>query len=378
VPVYHSGTADIGAAKPLTLAAGQEIGGKDFILKPTRGVRISGNVLGSNGSPRVNGDVALLQHAGGRYDRPAWGLDSARIAPDGSFTIAGVAPGQYLIQVQTVDVTGRRGASRGSFQEIRGYEYALMPLTVKDANVEGIRVVTSTGATATGRIVFDEGAQPRFGPNSLPLTAPPVGVPLSRMNWQSTRARVRTDWTFEVTGLFGPRVFRVAELPGWTVKAVRRDGADITDTPIEFKGGEAIAGIEVVMSTRITEVTGSVSDGPGRPVTDFAVVVFAEDASRWRAVPLPMQPGSGSRAGTLSPFGAASRFVRIGRPDQHGWFRIPGLPAGRYLAVAVESIGEGEWNDPAVLEAFRPHGTVLALAEGERKNIDLPLTRIGG
>ncbi len=375
VPAYWPGTADLNAAERLTLTSGTEITDRDFVLRPTPAVRISGTVVTSAGTPPAVGDVTLFQLADGRYDRPAQGLDTSRLARDGSFTVIGVAPGRYLVQVQTTDLTGNRGARPGGFQPSGGYEYALVPITVSDMSLDGIRVVTSPGATARGRVIFDQGAQPRFGPNSLPLTAPPVGLPASRMNAQSARARVHTDWTFDFAGLFGPRVFRVADLPGWVLKSVRHNGADTTDTPIEFKGNESASGLEVVLSNRITELTGTVRDDAGRDVADYALIVFAEDASRWRAIQIPGQPGPTSQPSALQPFGAASRFVRVGRPNQQGRFRIAGLPAARYLAVAVASIEEGAWDDPVLLERFRSSATAFDLAEGERKEITVPLLR---
>jgi len=375
VPAYWPGTADINAAERLTLTAGAEVTDRNFVLRPTPAIRVSGTVVGSNGAAPSGGDVALLQLADGRYDRPAQGLDSTRLGPGGSFSVLGVAPGQYLIQVQTSEFTSGRGVGRRGLQPGGGYEYALVPLSVKDASIDGLRVTTSPGAAASGRVVFDQGAEPRFGPNSLPLTAQPVGIPVSRMNTQSTRARVHTDWTFEFAGLFGPRVFRVADLPGWTLTAVRRNGADITDEPIEFKGNESVSGLEIVISNRITQLTGTVSDDTGKPAVDYALVVFAEDASKWRALQIPAQQATSSQPSALQAFGAASRFVRVGRPNQQGRFRITGLPAGRYLAAAVGSIEEGAWDDPAVLERFRSHATAFDLAEGERKELSVPLLR---
>lgn len=375
VPAYWPGTPDINAAQRLTLTSETEIADRDFVLRPTPAIRISGTVVTSAGTPPAVGDVSLFQLADGRYDRLAQGLDTSRLGRDGSFTVIGVAPGQYLVQVQTTDLTGNRGARPGGFQPSGGYEYALVPITVTDTSIDGIRVVTSPGATARGRVIFDQGAQPRFGPNSLPLTAPPVGLPASRMNAQSARARVRSDWTFEFAGLFGPRVFRVADLPGWALKSVRHNGADTTDAPIDFRGNESISGLEIVLSNRITELTGTVRDDAGRAVVDYALIVFAEDAERWRAQQVPALPGPGSQPSALQRFGAASRFVRVGRPNQQGRFRIAGLPAARYLAVAVTSIEEGAWDDPALLERFRSSATVVDLAEGERREIAVPLLR---
>jgi hypothetical protein len=80
------------------------------------------------------------------------------------------------------------------------------------------------------------------------------------------------------------------------------------------------------------------------------VVVFAEDAARWTY---------------------PSRFVRSERADDRGAFRITGLPPGDYLAAAVEFLEDGDTQDPEILERLRSRAARFALAEGERRTIEL-------
>ena len=61
--------------------------------------------------------------------------------------------------------------------------------------------------------------------------------------------------------------------------------------------------------------------------TDFAVLVFPTDTHLW---------------------GWQSRHVRVARPNQTGRFVISGLPAGSYLAVALEFLGARARNQPGV------------------------------
>jgi hypothetical protein len=147
---------------------------------------------------------------------------------------------------------------------------------------------------------------------------------------------------------------------------VRLDGRDITDTPIEFKGTEELTGLEIVLSNETTEITGRVTGGDGKTAMDYAVVIFPEDEAKWNVLTLPAQAGP------------ASRVVKVGRPDQHGRFRVTGLPAGQYLAVAVPSIEDGAWNVSALLARLRPLSKPVTLADGERKTLELKLTSAGG
>jgi len=82
-------------------------------------------------------------------------------------------------------------------------------------------------------------------------------------------------------------------------------------------------------------------------------VLFPEDAAQW-----------------VFP----SRRVRMVRVDQTGVFRAQSLPPGeRYLAVAVDYLEQGEFQDPLFLERMRGRATAFSLTDGENKNVDLTL-----
>ena len=49
------------------------------------------------------------------------------------------------------------------------------------------------------------------------------------------------------------------------------------------------------------------------------------------------------------------------------------LPAGTYLAVAVDYVPEGEWRDPEWLAKASRNATKFTLEEGATKRIDLKL-----
>jgi hypothetical protein len=50
------------------------------------------------------------------------------------------------------------------------------------------------------------------------------------------------------------------------------------------------------------------------------------------------------------------------------------MPAGEYYAVAITEVEPGAWTDPDFLSQVRDRATKFALASGETKTVDLPLS----
>ena len=168
-------------------------------------------------------------------------------------------------------------------------------------------------------------------------------------------ARVKDDWTFETSGLFERRRFRVNTPPsGWFLKSVTHEGTDITDSGLDFKEGQQTGGIEIVLTQRAAEIAGSVQDAQARPVTDYVVVAYAADTTKW---------------------GFQSRFVRSTRPNQDGRFSMKGLPPEDYLVIALEYLEAGEESDPEQLEKWKNAATRVSLKDGEQKVLPLKLSR---
>jgi carboxypeptidase family protein len=159
------------------------------------------------------------------------------------------------------------------------------------------------------------------------------------------------DWTFELRGLRGRGFVRAATLSDWQLKRVRRDGVDVTDTPLDF--AKDVDELEIELTQRLTTVSGSVSDDRGGVAVDATVIAFAADPAKW---------------------GQHSRFIESARPDQQGRFTFRNLPPGRYVAIAVRYLEPGEERDADLLEVWRPGGTPFTLSEGETLALDLKLS----
>jgi hypothetical protein len=61
------------------------------------------------------------------------------------------------------------------------------------------------------------------------------------------------------------------------------------------------------------------------------------------------------------------------RPDQQGGWRIKGMPPGEYLAVAVDYIEDGQWNDPEFLESVQRYAQKVTLTDGGSQAVALRL-----
>ena len=135
-----------------------------------------------------------------------------------------------------------------------------------------------------------------------------------------------------------PAVVSAGRIPdGWSLRSVLQGGVDVTDTGLQFKPGEDVDNVQIVFTARTTQVSGQVTDSKGLPAKDYTVVAFPDDSARW---------------------GAFSRYVRTERPDQQGRFLIKGLPAGHYLAAAVDVLENGQETDTEFLEQLRPAGAI--------------------
>ena len=158
----------------------------------------------------------------------------------------------------------------------------------------------------------------------------------------SDRVRLNADAAFSLEFVAGQRRLNLTPPAGWAVESVRLGNRDMTNAVFDFDHGD-IDGIEVRLTSKVTEVSGTLADANRATVTDGTIVLFPDDASRWN-------PGS--------------RFLAAVRVGRNGHFRHRGLPAGEYLAVAVDYLEEGEETNPETLERLRVPSHLLGADGG--------------
>jgi hypothetical protein len=349
---YYPGVADVGQAQTVTAVLGQEVSSIGFPLIPARLSRVSGTVVGSDGRPLAGAMVMIRMRGGpgGPLRMNMGNIGGGQVSPDGTFQLANVPPGEYVLEVQ------ERPQNARNLQDVTmaQLEFASMPLSVSGADVDNLAVMTTPGVTLSGRIAYQGQATPKQTLQVIASAPGGAALPGMLVNARARGGgRVAEDGTFEIRGLAGPQVIRVQGIPaGWALKSITLNGADITDAPYDFRPGNNVAGLIITLTDRLSEVTGMVRDARGETLTDYVVVAFPEDTKLW---------------------GAQSRYVQTTRPNQNGTFSLKGLPAGRYLAAVVPALENGLQNDSAVLEQLRARAHGFSVAEGQTVNLNLEM-----
>lgn len=332
-PTYYPGTANQGEAARIACGVGQEVRLNDLTLVTVPTVNVSGTVRTSAGK-LPPGYTSISLHQAGANAPPAGSAALfASNQPDGGFMIADVAPGDYVLQVQ---VNG-------------GEEGAVVPLSVA-RSVTGLSVTTSKAGIVSGRILADTGLTLNLPMTQVQLGLTPLEPDARRLSFGGSD-RVREDGTFELSGLNGVFTLR-STAPGWHLKALRLNGADVTDTGVPFRFNGDVAGLEVVLTNRSTTLSGVVRDERETTVHDYAALAFPEDPAKWHW---------------------NSRYLQMARPDQSGTFRFQDLAPGRYLVAAVREVEPDEWTDPEILERLRERATRVTVVHGDTKTVQLTL-----
>jgi hypothetical protein len=326
---YYPGVPVRVQAQTIALAAAQEHGGADFAITPARLPALTISFTDLKGDP-VNA-IALMAYVG-----PYLAPSQAPIVPVmGREASPTLEPGDWSIFARAPE--GLAGIARVS-------------LGMNDMSVT-IRL--GKGGRVTGRVVAETGSLPVDMP--LIVEAPtdlssPIGLiaPLSG----GASARVNGSAPFELTELVGPRQLRArpATAGRWFVSAVLYQGRNIVDDAIDFKGGETLTDVQIVVSDQGGTVHGSAVGAEGKPIRDYFVVV------------VPAETGSLTRL---------RRLARAGRSNQKGEFTIENVPPGRYLATAVEDIGEMDRPTLGFVERLRARATPFSVAAREAVTVTL-------
>ncbi len=343
---YYPGTPGFTDARRVMVGVGQEASNTDFALIPGRAATVSGTVFDSQGHPAGGREIALGQEFRGPGQTFAMTSTGTSVAADGTFRLTGLAPGDYKLSVRTTtDIGG-----------VPVPESAGTVITVGGIDIDNLALITSSGWSIGGAVVADTGdalpanvlAQTRVTARPLSSDVLPIGPGLGGAN--PDNGRVKADGTFMLSTLYGPSRLRVLGAGDWTVKSIQLDGRDVTDDFIEPRGPDA--SLQIVLTNKINVVAGSITDAKGAPTSDGTVIVFADDAQKWQE---------------------DARFVQWARPDQRGTFEIKGLPPGDYLAVALDYVENGAWNDPEFLESIRRYTQRVRLGDSGSQTLTMKL-----
>jgi hypothetical protein len=358
VPTYYPGTATPADASPLVVEEGREAHATLNLLR-VRVVNVSGTVTDSAGRPATGGSVNLTPAGSNLSSR------GTNIAPDGTFSFTGVAPGEYILKARTNLGPGRGRAGPGSPPP---GGFGTFPVAVSNTDLTQLTIPTAAGVTASGRLIVDDGSQgdALTTPGSMFVRAPAIGPGAARFLLFGNDVPIRPDLTFEMPNLVGRQVFRLHApgpisftgmglssflpvQPSWFVKSVRIAGVDVTDSGYDF-GSENVTGVEIAITRKMSAVAATVTDDRNAPINNYSLVAFSTDERQWAT---------------------GTRYVAAVDSQDDGTSEVRGLPAAEYYVIAVPLIEPGQETDVDQLRAWRARATRITLTGTETKTMAL-------
>ena len=229
-------------------------------------------------------------------------------------------------------------------------EYASVPIDVSGDDLD-LPVTTSPGISVSGRVIFegksDEARQ------VVRISAAPEEDARNVISYVGDDASaVEADGRFRLPGVFGKVVFRAGFLPqNVMLKAVRLNGIDITNTPLDTTGTEDITNLEIVLVDQQSRLVAYAKNERGEIQYNFRLIVY----------PANLKPGD-----------VTVRFQHNASPQQTGQINIGRMPPGEYVGLAVKGVQPGEEWDPELRKRIEQLGKRFTLKEGETLQIEMP------
>jgi 5-hydroxyisourate hydrolase-like protein (transthyretin family) len=335
---YYPGVTDVTAASAIDVPPGRVWSGIDMTLARQTLYRVTGRVIDSaTGQPPASPAMWLF-HFDPAIGRPA-GISGA--ANTGKFTFdrgrfefRGVVPGPYTLS-----------ASEKPNSNARTMRLGFMRIEVGSSDVEGVVLTIPPGTTVSGRIALEGETSPSLafyeGAGFVSLTRTPDKTqPTMPRDWEAL-AKFADDGSFQLNGVTAGE-YRV-ELRPWMeprfyIKEIRYGLTDALTRPFQVNPAQP-ARLEILLSPRVAQVSGTVFNARSEPVAG-AQVVLVPNQSRDR-----------------------SELFKATTTDQEGRFTIRNAAPGDYRMFAWEAIEPYFWFDPDILKRDEPFSTPIRLSE---------------
>ena len=313
---------------------GRETRGVDIVLVSARLARLRGRAMLSTGAPFAGGAVSVHSRLGARMST----APGTTIKSDGTFELAGVAPGQYVLSVQPPGMRAGDDVETGRIE-----------ITIRGDDVDDIVIVGTRGSVVRGTVVTESGDPVPLSVQTISIQ--PVPAADERGGLQPS-AGVKDDFSFELKNLHGRHRLEVSMTGSshhWAMKSIRWRGEDVTYKPFDF-GAQFFEGVEVVLSDQWATVSGVIRDSTGAPAGDAPLVLFpVEETLR-----IPR-----------------SRYLRGVRTDREGRFGLSWLLPGDYYVASPRDLEPEQWNDLGFLQSLVDGATRVTLTEDEERVLEL-------
>jgi hypothetical protein len=338
----YPGVSDVSAATPITVGE-RDVSGLELVVRPRPATTVD-VVVDPIGRTVSNVQVHTIAADMSR----GFGRQFRTTLPNGSLrtVINGVTSGSYWVVASgdELDADGRRSNTFWARQKVLTDGFA--PQTV--------RLQLEPGAHFSGRIQFEGVSQPPSRVIVNLRTLPPGDLQTAFSSYASGRGGL----TFSIDGVKpGRYVIDASDNSNpqshWILKRVAAGGRDVFDLPIDLSADGGLDDVVMTFTDRAgtTEISGTLTDAAGQPVTNVAVMVFATDSRYWHE---------------------GTRHSRLAAPDARGRYVVAGLPPGEYFAAAAVP----RLVDLAtMLTKLAPTAVRFTLRDGEHKVVDVRQVR---
>jgi hypothetical protein len=341
---YYPGTTDPSSATAIELQPGEELNTIDLTMPMQQLYRIRGRVFDpKTGQFPRNAAILLLPKepavsAGPNFLSTANAYNSA----NGTFDIRDIAPGSYLLQVESLTIAG----------DSTPRQTAVMAVDVSNADVENLVVSFTPGITVSGHISIEGGTAVSSLPNSEMLRVfltPSVAQVIIFTGPQSVAA----DGSFKIDNMqVGEYRISISPLPpGMYVKDVRLGSTDaLAGVSIT---GPVSGSLEVLLSPNGGQLDGTIVDKDQKPQRAIQAVLIPDRLRDRRDL------------------------YRTANTDQNGHFMIRTIPPGDYKLFAWEDLEPFAYNDPDVIRRSEELGFAVKVAESSKQTVEVKIIPAG-
>jgi 5-hydroxyisourate hydrolase-like protein (transthyretin family) len=371
---HYPGTTDVGTATAIEVGAGAQLNDIDFALTAQGAYTVRGRILDPNGGVPQQAIIRLVMADGtmngpmnrGQNYNPADGSFELREVPTGSYLLVADLPNRNRRAEQELPPNILRNMSdeeqRAYYQafeiammaEQSAQPRAFLPITVTNADIEGLVVGSTVGASFGGRLRVESPAP--AARNSRTLSVDQLGIlfssvgadgsPIGRYNGLTPQTQgIKPDGTFRVVAAFpGQYWLRLLGLPsGYYVESAKLGDIDVLNRPLTLPVSDANLTLDIVIGANVGQIEGAAT-AAGRPVPG-AQVVLIPDRNR-------------DRAELFRPVNA----------DAVGRFLIPDVEPGDYRLAAWPSLEPYAYFDPELIKQAEEKGTPVRVGESSNQS----------
>ena len=344
-PTYYPGTVWAASARAVRVTQPEETVDLGFELVTSTLSQVTGRVTRVDGAPTTlrPSDLLIYTTLDGKIDAP---LTTKAIVDADRFVFEGLFPGTYF--VKAVGTPGNDGVGPS----------ALASFSIIDGSTSTVFLVLSPTPVVSGYCRFEEQGAQRAVQLQVSLF-PELANGFAAYPPASTTTR--PDGSFEFQGLI-PGRYRIEARPlvagrvfsrDWAVRSISI-GDEISEIgTIDVPADRTIPQLRVSLTTRLSEVTGTLLDAAGQLATSQTVIIFPSDKRLWAA---------------------GGRMISSARPDQNGVFVVRGLPKGDYNVATLLDPEPNEWLQPELLSTLNVSAR-LQIRGDERIRVDVRLAK---